>query len=110
MLRFHHDVTISAPAVEAALNRIGELLVTINEDLQTAFEQDKADSALVIQRLAEFTTTVHVLVQKIDDLTAGGAVDVEAIRGVITQLNSEHEAVQAALSANPSTLPPEGEG
>ena len=75
--------------------------MTIKDDLNAAIAQDQADSAQVIAVLTAFTTTVADLVAKLDAATAAETISADEVRGIITQLNAEHDAVVAALAANP---------
>lgn len=103
MLTFRHIV--SAPGIEAALDTIGDLLMRLKDDLNTAIAQDKADADLVIAKLTEFAGTVATLVQKIDDLTAAAEIDPDTVRGVITHLKAEHDALTAALAGGAAPAP-----
>jgi cytochrome c556 len=100
-----HNVTLSAPGVEAGLATIGAIMTKLKDELNAAIEQNNADSAAILERLTAYAASVNALVQKIDDLTAVAEIDPNAIRGVITQLNAEHAAVTAALENNPAPPP-----
>ena len=102
MFTIKHQVTLSAPGIEAGLANIGEILMTVKEDLQAAIAQDKADADRVIAALTAFTAKVADLIKKLDDATAGEVISADEVRGIITDLNAEHAALDATLAANPA--------